>query len=499
MAISSSWLPRIYAALLLVLAPLAILLVIPITYVSQVYVISSASCIFMSVVIFIQTFAAWWSDTKRRYFVNVRARACHADPLAEYSTLAQVVPAYLTKIMPRYLRSVVPAYQKDEIAALLPSSGPISRYATLAYVVPAYLNNEADILDETLSSYCSLEFEGRIHVIVVYNSKGDISKAEAKLENKWDRTLNGRMKNVSVRVTKNYESTSKAENVNYALMSLIPTDVDYIAILDADHQPWPDSASVATRLMQTEGFDILQGACTIRNQDNFLSRMISVEFEHIYCVAHFGRFLVFDLGLFVGSNGYWKSSVLKEIQMEKSMLTEDIDSSIRASLAGYKIGYSSEVVSSELAPVAFRVLRKQRLRWAQGWAEVSFKHAASCMTSAELSCRQKLGILHLLVVREIFPYTALWPTFCVAAALRLGDFMFSVVWAILGGAVLVLGLMRVTAAYALSRGPIGSSVGWFIVFAIWEMFYDIYLNYLQVVAHGRSLLKANAWVATVRQ
>ncbi|CAN0197259.1 unnamed protein product, partial [Scytosiphon promiscuus] len=372
------------------------------------------------------------------------------------------------------------------------------RHATLAYIVPAYLNNEADILDETLSSYCSLEFEGRIHVIVVYNSRGGIGEAETKLETKWDGTMNGRTKNISVRVVKNHESTSKAENVNFALMSLIPADVDYVAILDADHQPWPDSASVATRLMQTEGYDILQGACTIRNQDNFLSMMISVEFEHIYCVAHFGRFLVFDLGLFVGSNGYWKSSVLKEIQMEKSMMTEDIDSSIRASLAGYKIGYSADVVSSELAPVTFRVLRKQRLRWAQGWAEVSFKHASSCMTSAELSCRQKLGILHLLVVREFFPYTAFWPMFCVAAALRLGDFMFSVIWAILGGTVLVLGLMRVTAAYALSRGPIGSGVRWFAVFAVWGMFYDVYLNYLQVVAHGRSLLKANAWVATVR-
>jgi len=65
---------------------------------------------------------------------------------------------------------------------------------------------------------------------------------------------------------------------------------------------------------------------------------------------------------FGGSNGYWKAEILKEIRMDGSMLTEDIDSSIRATLAGYKIGYSGDVISSELSPLREATLKKQRLR-----------------------------------------------------------------------------------------------------------------------------------------
>ncbi|CAM9260514.1 unnamed protein product [Scytosiphon promiscuus] len=453
---SSTWLPHAYSLVCMIVAPLGILLVLPISYVDMVYVVSSISYVFVCVWTFIQTIAAWYLDSRKSCSASVRGR----------------------------LRS---------------SFGPSIRYANLVYIVPAYLNNEADILDDTISSYCNLTFNGRIHVMLVYNCKGDMSEAELALKTKWDGMVAGRKNNISVSIVKNLVSTSKAENVNYAL-TLVPSDVDYIAIMDADHQPSSNSASVATRLLQTEGYDVLQGACTIRNQDNFLCRMISVEFEHMYCVAHPGRFLVFDLGLFVGSNGYWKSSVLKKIQMEKSMLTEDVDSSIRASLAGYKIGSSADVLSSELAPLNYTVLQKQRLRWAQGWAEVSMKHAQNCFSSCNLSMRQKLGVIYLLVLREIFPYTAFWPLSClVAKMLRQGFFIFNSVWAAIGAAVLLLGLARVTAAYALSRGPIGSSIGAFVLFSIWGLFFDVYLNHLQVVGHGRSILKANAWVATVRQ
>lgn len=90
--------------------------------------------------------------------------------------------------------------------------------------------------------------------------------------------------------------------------------------------------------------------------------MDSVEFDHMYSVAHQGRFMMFNLGLFVGSNGYWRSSVLREFGMNKSMLAEDAVSSVRAILAGYRIGQSSNVVSSELSPLHRSVLEKQRLR-----------------------------------------------------------------------------------------------------------------------------------------
>jgi len=456
----SSWVPHVYSIFLMVVAPVGILLVVPVNIVNQVYIGSVIAFVFICLWTLMQTYAAWWYGNRSK---NARSIG------------------------------------QGESSLLLPSGSPPDEGSIkIAYLIPAYLNNEADILDDTIRSYCDMEFRGEMLVMIVFNSEGDTVEAEAELVNKWDGIVCGQSRNIRVRIVKNFDSTSKAENVNHGL-SLIPFEVDYTAIMDADHQPQSNSASVATKALQREGYDVLQGACTIRNQDNFLSKMISVEFEHMYCVAHQGRFRVFNLGLFVGSNGYWKSSVLKEIQMDKSMLTEDVDSSVRAILAGYKIGQNTDVVSSELSPINRSVLQKQRLRWAQGWAEVSSKHAWSCIVSGHLTVRQKVGIVYLLGWREIFPYISFWPIWCVFVhALRAKEIGFSISWGVLGFVLLAFGFVRVAAAYSLCRGPIKSNLGAFVLFAIWGALYDIYLNHIQVCGHGRSLLNANSWVPTRR-
>ena len=64
------------------------------------------------------------------------------------------------------------------------------------------------------------------------------------------------------------------------------------------------------------------------------SGLIAVEFEDMYNVGHEGRSNLFDLGIFGGSNGLWRAEVLQQIRMDGDMLTEDIDSSFRASLLG---------------------------------------------------------------------------------------------------------------------------------------------------------------------
>jgi cellulose synthase/poly-beta-1,6-N-acetylglucosamine synthase-like glycosyltransferase len=76
-----------------------------------------------------------------------------------------------------------------------------------------------------------------------------------------------------------------------------------------------------------------QGACSIR-RDGFLSWIVAAEFEDMYNVGHRGRTSLFGIGVFGGSNGCWKRELLADIKMDPTMLTEDIDSSLRATLQG---------------------------------------------------------------------------------------------------------------------------------------------------------------------
>lgn len=120
--------------------------------------------------------------------------------------------------------------------------------------------------------------------------------------------------------------------------------------------------------------------------------------------------------------------------------------------------------------------------------------------SKNISVRQKLGIVYLLVWREVFVYITFWPLWCVIVyALRMGGLEFGLAWDVIGAVLLVFDFARVVAAYALFNGSIGSNKKAFAMFAFSGVLYDINLNHIQACAHGRSLLEDNAWIATPRE
>jgi hypothetical protein len=60
------------------------------------------------------------------------------------------------------------------------------------YIIPAYLNNEAPILDQTLETYQQLRYPGQLHVIIVYNARGELPQEEAALRRTWHGFSSGR-------------------------------------------------------------------------------------------------------------------------------------------------------------------------------------------------------------------------------------------------------------------------------------------------------------------
>jgi cellulose synthase/poly-beta-1,6-N-acetylglucosamine synthase-like glycosyltransferase len=76
------------------------------------------------------------------------------------------------------------------------------------------------------------------------------------------------------------------------------------------------------------------GACSIRRDGWLLCAIVAAEFEDMYNVGHRGRTSLFGIGVFGGSNGCWRRKLLCAIGMDHRMLTEDIDSSLRATLLG---------------------------------------------------------------------------------------------------------------------------------------------------------------------
>jgi hypothetical protein len=143
----------------------------------------------------------------------------------------------------------------------------------------------------------------------------------------------------------------------------------------------------------------------VRNGDAlWVARTVAVEFEMIYGVSHPGRARLHGFGIFGGSNGYWRTALLRQTRFRGSMLTEDIDSALRVVEAGYRIGSDPYLITHELAPTTVRQLWDQRMRWSQGWFQVSLGHLRTGLTSRILTPQQKFNFLFLLGWREVYPW-----------------------------------------------------------------------------------------------
>jgi cellulose synthase/poly-beta-1,6-N-acetylglucosamine synthase-like glycosyltransferase len=274
-------------------------------------------------------------------------------------------------------------------------------------------------------------------------------------------------------------------------------------VYDADHHPDPDGFRRAWRWL-SNGWDVVQGHCFIRNgEESWVARLVAVEFESIYAVSHPGRARMHDFGIFGGSNGFWRTNVLRHIRMRGSMLTEDIDSALRAVESGLRIGSDPYLVSRELAPTTLKALTNQRLRWAQGWFQVSLRHMIVALRSRRLTPRQKFGFVHLLAWRELYPILSL-QMFPIVLFWLYGPAPRDVNW--------LVPIFVLTSLFTLSVGPwqtlfaylraepdIRRRGSWFVSYlVVSSVFYTPFKNLLAVIAQLKEVRRERAWKVTPR-
>ena len=121
-------------------------------------------------------------------------------------------------------------------------------------------------------------------------------------------------------------STSKAENVNAALA--VATG-EIIAVFDADHHPEPGGFERAWPTLAA-GADVVQGRCAVRLGDRLPSAIVAAEIRADVRSQPPGSGPGSDgFGIFGGSNAFWRAAALRRHRLDPTMLTEDIDVSMR--------------------------------------------------------------------------------------------------------------------------------------------------------------------------
>lgn len=376
------------------------------------------------------------------------------------------------------------------LKATYPPGDPPTEYPRATAIIAAYLPNEAPTLIETLDAFRDIDYPD-LKVIVAYNTTTPLPiEAELReLERRWPDLLVLRVEG----------STSKAQNVNAAMSHV---EGEMVAMFDADHHPDRHAFRRAWQWL-SNGYDVVQGHCVVRNGSaSRTARTVAVEFEAIYAVSHPGRARMHDFGVFGGSNGYWRAGLLRKTRMQGRMLTEDIDSSLRVVERGHRIASDRTITSRELATTTMNALWNQRMRWAQGWFQVALRHTSAMFRpSSALNFRQRLGYLHLLVWREVYPWLTLQMFPIIAYWLfvdrpidwKVPIFVMTTVFTLSVGPVSTL------FAYKLADAEVKAHRWWFLWYlVIASLVYTEYKNTIARVAHIKEAMGDRKWVVTPR-
>ena len=281
----------------------------------------------------------------------------------------------------------------------------------MGVIIPAFLPNEYPVLIDTLKSYNYIDYPyGKIILILVTN--GQIPNLEWVNMIKNLRNTDIPTSNLEIHHNHLVTSHSKAENINHGITFLQNLNLKYISIFDADHQPERNSFILAINIMHFnlgyhvnnnggKSVDMVQGRCLIRNNS-----ILNMEFQEIYLIHHWAGTTIRRYSLFGGSNAFWRTEALSDIRMSDKMLTEDIDAGIRAWLKNYNLAFCPGIISYELAPTGIKSLYHQRIRWAQGWLQVTLKHTKEILTSNK-SIWEKVVAFFLFPYREFHHYLSL--------------------------------------------------------------------------------------------
>jgi cellulose synthase/poly-beta-1,6-N-acetylglucosamine synthase-like glycosyltransferase len=183
---------------------------------------------------------------------------------------------------------------------------------------------------------------------------------------------------------------------------------ELIAIFDADFIPQPEFLRSIVAHFQDPKVGMVQTRWGHLNRDvSILTKVQALMLDGHHLVenrARFGAGLLFN---FSGTGGIWRRVAIQSAGgWQHDTLTEDLDLSYRAQLAGWRFIYREDVVSPSELPEDVSALRAQQYRWAKGTVQTARKLMRRVLF-AELTVGQRIEAFFHLTPHFAYPLLVL--------------------------------------------------------------------------------------------
>ena len=269
-----------------------------------------------------------------------------------------------------------------------PTPGAPPTSAAVTVQLPVF--NEKHVVERLIDAACRLRHPAAHLQIQVLDDSTDETTALAQR-----RARQWRKRGVDVHVIHRTDRTGyKAGALATGLDAAIG---EFVLILDADFVPAAGLLESLLPVMQDPGVGMVQARWDHLNErDSWLTRAQALLLDGHFFVEQRGRYLGGRFFNFNGTAGLWRKQALLDAGgWQHDTLTEDLDISYRAQMAGWRFVLRDDVgVPAELPCTPASLLVQQR-RWAQGGIQTARKVLPTLLRGPFRATVKFEALLHL--------------------------------------------------------------------------------------------------------
>ena len=260
-------------------------------------------------------------------------------------------------------------------------------FPPLTVQMPMY--NEPNVAARLIDAVAALEYPGPLDIQVLDDSIDVTTSIVA------ERVAHHAAHGIAIRQLRResrdgYKAGALAHGMHLSASALF-------AVFDADFVPPPDTLVRMVPFFAGTRVGMVQARWTHLNRDESLLTRV----QALFLDAHFavesaarnfgGRFFNFN-----GTAGVWRREAIEDAGgWSSSTLTEDLDLSYRAQMAGWEFVFVPDVEVPAELPAALSGFQQQQHRWAKGSIQTARKLIASIISSDLRTTIKTEALFHL--------------------------------------------------------------------------------------------------------
>ncbi len=178
-----------------------------------------------------------------------------------------------------------------------------------------------------------------------------------------------------------------------------------IAIFDADFIPQPHFLLATVHHFTDAKVGMVQARWGHLNRDHsLLTQVQALMLDGHHLVENRARFAAGCLFNFSGTGGIWRRDAIVDAGgWQHDTLTEDLDLSYRAQMAGWRFVYRDDVVCPAELPEEVSAFRAQQFRWAKGTVQTARKLLERVILEGKLTAGQRVEAFFHLTPHFAYP------------------------------------------------------------------------------------------------